>query len=81
MTIRGAQAQSDGDRLTVDESRVRFDRGPVYDLSKLRIRDGVIHYRIYRQDGSMQDMTCPDTHANRFVVDWIQSHDRMGGAS
>jgi len=53
------------------------NRGHVNDWSKLDIRDGVIHYRIYQQDGSMQSMTAPDTMHNRQIVSWIQIHDRM----
>jgi hypothetical protein len=46
------------------------------DFSKLRIEDGVIHYRLYRQDGSMQHMTCADTQSNRLFVSWVQKFDR-----
>jgi hypothetical protein len=53
-----------------------YTRGSVNDWSKLTIRDGVIHYRIYQQDGSMQPMTAPDTLHNRQIVSWIQIHDR-----
>jgi hypothetical protein len=52
-------------------------RGDVNDWSKLDIRDGVIYYRIYQQDGSMRPMTAPDTMHNRQCVSWIQIHDRM----
>ena len=48
----------------------------IYDFSKLNIRDGRIHYRLYQQDGSMVEMTCADTPDNRRVVSWIQIHDR-----
>ena len=51
-------------------------KGDVQDWSKLTIRDGVIHYRIYQQDGSMQPMTASDTLHNRQIVSWIQIHDR-----
>jgi hypothetical protein len=44
--------------------------------AKLEIRDGVIHYRIYQQDGSLQPMKCPDTLPNRLYVSWFQAHDR-----
>jgi len=43
---------------------------------RLTIRDGAIHYRLYQQDGSMQEMTCPDTRSNRLFVSWVQAHDR-----
>jgi hypothetical protein len=46
------------------------------DFSKLTIRDGRIHYRLYRQDGTMQEMDCADTHDNRLYVSWFQIHDR-----
>jgi hypothetical protein len=46
------------------------------DFSKLRIVDGVIHYKLYQQDGSMVDMTVKDTHSNRLFVSWVQIHDR-----
>ncbi len=53
-----------------------FERGTVSDYSKLDIRDGVIHYALYQQDGSMQPMSCPDTLHNRQCVSWMQIHDR-----
>jgi len=43
---------------------------------KLDIRDGVIHYALYQQDGSMQEMTCKDTTHNRQFVAWVKIHDR-----
>lgn len=43
---------------------------------KLRIKDGVIHYRIYGQDGIAVPMTCRDTVYNRWFVAWVQVHDR-----
>ena len=45
------------------------------DLSKLRLRDGLIHYFLYQQDGSKQPMTCRDTPSNRLAVAWMQIHD------
>jgi hypothetical protein len=44
--------------------------------ARLDIRDGEIHYRLYRQDGSMQPMSCRDTPSNRLFVSWAQAHDR-----
>lgn len=44
-------------------------------LSKLRLADGAIHYRLQQQDGSMREMTCPDTLMNRWFVTWVQIHD------
>lgn len=46
------------------------------DFSKLDIRDGVIHYRLYQQDGALQPMTVKDTYEMRLLVSWIQAHDR-----
>lgn len=46
------------------------------DFSKLRISDGRIHFGLYRQDGSMQEMAVADTHQNRLYVSWFQIHDR-----
>lgn len=46
------------------------------DFSKLDIRDGVIHYRLYQQDGTMQPMTCRDTFDARLFVSWVQKFDR-----
>lgn len=47
----------------------------IYDLSKLNIRDGRIHYKIRQQDGSFQKMDCADTVSNRLFVQWVQIHD------
>ena len=49
------------------------------DFSKLRIVDGRIHYRLYQQDGTMQDMDCADTRENRMTISWFQIHDRYAG--
>lgn len=49
----------------------------VNDWSKLRIVGGCIHYSIYQQDGTMVEMTAPDTPDNRRFVSWVQIHDRM----
>jgi hypothetical protein len=43
---------------------------------KLDCRGGAIHYKLYRQDGTMQPMCAPDTPDNRFAVEWMQQHDR-----
>jgi hypothetical protein len=48
----------------------------ITDFSKIDIRDGVIHYRIYGQDGEFIPMTVRDTYSNRLLVSWIQIHDR-----
>lgn len=52
---------------------------PLIEWAKLRIESGTIRYKLYQQDGSMQEMTCPDTQSNRLFVSWVQAHDRMGG--
>lgn len=46
------------------------------DFSKLRIENGRIHFKLYRQDGSFQPMTVEDTDMNRRYVSWMQIHDR-----
>lgn len=46
------------------------------DMSKLRISDGVISYRLYGQDGKFIPMTINDTPYNRRFVSWVQIHDR-----
>ena len=51
---------------------------PLIRLEKLNIRDGVIHYFIYQQDGSKQPMTCRDSQHNRMFVSWVQIHDTPG---
>ncbi len=50
--------------------------GDLRDFSKIDIRDGVIYYKLYQQDGSFQQMTCADTYDNRMNVSWMQIHDR-----
>jgi hypothetical protein len=47
------------------------------DQSRLDIRGDRIHYRIYRQDGTMQDMDCVNNLDNRLFVQWVQVHDSM----
>lgn len=49
---------------------------PINDFSKLKISNGVIHYKLYRQDGSMQEMDCADNMDNRLCISWIQKFDR-----
>lgn len=49
---------------------------PLIDRARINTADGVINYRLYQQDGSMQPMTCKDTLSNRLIVSWIQAHDR-----
>lgn len=46
------------------------------DFTRLDIRDGAIHYRLYAQDGRFVPMTAIDTRDNRIFVSWLQRHDR-----
>jgi len=46
------------------------------DFSRLKISSGVIHYGLYRQDGTMQAMEASDTLDNRHYISWIQQFDR-----
>jgi hypothetical protein len=46
------------------------------DFSKLNIRDGLIRYALYQQDGSMQPMTVRDSYEMRLFISWVQQHDR-----
>jgi hypothetical protein len=45
------------------------------DPTKLKIVDGVIHYKIRQQDGSFQPATVPDSREMRLFVSWVQVHD------
>ena len=45
------------------------------DLSKLDIRNGVIHYKVRQQDGSFVAVTVKDTYDMRLFVSWLQIHD------
>jgi transcriptional regulator of NAD metabolism len=42
----------------------------------LDIRDGVIHYGIYGQDGSMIPMKVKDSPDMQRFVRWVRRHDR-----
>lgn len=42
----------------------------------MRVASGVIHYRLYRQDGTMQPMSCSDTDDNRRYVLWMSKFDK-----
>lgn len=46
------------------------------DFSSLDCREGKIFYRLYQQDGTLQEMNCTDTYQNRLYVSWVQIHDR-----
>jgi hypothetical protein len=61
---------------TFEDEMTEFESMPLNDFSKLRIEDGRIHYRLYQQDGTMQDMDCADTLSNRLFVSWVQKIDR-----
>lgn len=45
------------------------------DLSKLKIINGLIYYKIRQQDNSFIEMNCKDTLSNRLFVSWVQIHD------
>ncbi len=49
-------------------------------MPDLDIRDGVIHYRLYQQDGRLMPMTCADTPDNRRFVEWVRQFDRYSGS-
>lgn len=55
--------------ITIQKSEIR-------DFSKLQISGGVIHYRLYQQDGTMVSMATRDTYSARLFVSWVQIHDR-----
>lgn len=41
-----------------------------------------IDYKIRQQDGTFQQMKCPDTPTNRAFVQWLKIHDgAYGGGS
>lgn len=48
---------------------------PLVNLEKLDIRDGVIHYFVYAQNGEKIPMTVRDTLDMRRFVSWVQIHD------
>ena len=56
------------------------ERGDPTDDSKISVVNGIIHYFIYRQDGTKQPMTAADRGSNRPYVSWIQIHDRYTGS-
>lgn len=41
----------------------------------MKIQNGTIDYKLYRQDGTFQPMTCSDTTDNRMFVEWVQRFD------
>jgi hypothetical protein len=59
-----------------DKKEIEYQSSKITDFSKLNIRDGVIHYRLYDQEGNFTPMTVKDTYANRLFVSWVQIHDR-----
>lgn len=54
--------------------------GSWVDPAKLDIRDGVIFYKLYGQDGKFIPMQVADNDNARRMVAWIQMHDRYTGA-
>lgn len=49
-------------------------------MNNLNISNGLIIYKIRQQDGTFQQMQCPDTQGNRLFVEWVQIHDGAYGA-
>ncbi len=37
---------------------------------------GQLIYQLYAQDGSLTEMRCEDTRANRMFILWVRQHDR-----
>ena len=71
--------QKDEDYYTKSTEGVEYTPCKIDDFSKLDIRDGVIHYRLYGQDGVFIPMTIEDTYSNRLFASWVQIHDRYSG--
>lgn len=55
---------------------IEYEKCDIHDFSKLNIKDGVIHYKLYNQEGGFVNMTVKDTLSNRLFVSWVQIHDR-----
>lgn len=55
---------------------ILYESCRITDFSKLDIRNGIIHYNIYSQDGALTPMTIKDSYENRLFVSWVQIHDR-----
>jgi hypothetical protein len=47
----------------------------INDITKLRIRNNIIYYKIRQQDDTFIEMTVADTPSNRMFVQWVQIHD------
>ena len=65
--------------VTRAEARRLLSATPFGSGEKLRIEGGIIHYRLYQQDGTLEPMTCADTKENRMFVEWVQMRDRYTG--
>ena len=55
---------------------IEYQSCRITDFSKLTIRDGVIYYELYQQDGKLVPMTIADTYENRLFVSYVQVCDR-----
>jgi len=59
-----------------DEEGIPYESCRITNFDKLDIRDGVIHYKLYNQEGDLTPMTIKNTYENRLFVSWVQIHDR-----
>ena len=66
--------------MLIDEAHEKLGKeyvpNKINDFSKLKIHNGVIHYKLYSQSGDFVPMTIKDTYSNRLFVSWVQIHDR-----
>jgi hypothetical protein len=69
-------ALRENEHLNAVEYKPDWPKCDLTDFSRLRIEEGQIHFRLYRQDGTMQPMTVEDSPMNRLYVSWMQIHDR-----
>ena len=58
------------------KDEIEYEPCKITDFSKLDIRDGIIHYKLYDQEGRFTPMTIRDSYSNRLFVSWVQIHDR-----
>lgn len=71
--LKACRFESDLPHQILKDIEMKCD---ISNFSKLDIRNNIIYYFIYQQDGSKQLMTLPDTTSNRLFVSWVQIHDR-----
>lgn len=57
-------------------STLTYDPNSLEPTRPLDIRDGVIHYHLYDQNGDLKPATCADTTSNRLFVVWVRKFDR-----